>query len=121
MRVAARLLRMVSKYWRGVGLAVAFGWATVVSWVALMTTSAYLISAAALHPSVAELQVAIVGVRFFGIARGIFRYLERYISHTVTFKLLAELRVYFYQAVEPLAPAGLWEYQSGDLLGRNRG
>jgi ATP-binding cassette subfamily C protein CydC len=118
MKTVLRLLRMVSKYWRGVGLAVAFGWATVVSWVALITTSAYLISAAALQPSVAELQVAIVGVRFFGISRGIFRYLERYVSHTVTFKLLAELRVSFYQAVEPLAPAGLWEYQSGDLLGR---
>jgi ATP-binding cassette subfamily C protein CydC len=118
MKVIGRLLRMVAKYWRGVALAVALGWAAVVSWGALMTTSAYLISYAALHPSVAELQVAIVGVRFFGISRGVFRYLERYVSHTVTFKLLAELRVWFYQALEPLAPARLWEYQSGDLLGR---
>jgi ATP-binding cassette subfamily C protein CydC len=118
MKIVVRLLRMVLKYWRGVALAVAFGWATVVSWVALMTTSAYLISYAALHPSVAELQVAIVGVRFFGISRGIFRYLERYVSHTVTFKLLAELRTWFYQALEPLAPARLWAYPSGELLGR---
>jgi thiol reductant ABC exporter CydC subunit len=118
MKVIVRLLKMVAKYWRGVALAVALGWATVVSWVALMTTSAYLISYAALHPSVAELQVAIVGVRFFGISRGVFRYLERYVSHTVTFKLLAELRVWFYQALEPLAPARLWEYRSGELLGR---
>jgi ATP-binding cassette subfamily C protein CydC len=113
-----RLLLIVLGAWRWVALSVVFGWATVVSWVALMTTSAYLISAAALHPSVAELQVAIVGVRFFGIARGVFRYLERIVSHTVTFKLLADLRVWFYEKLEPLAPACLWQLSSGDLLGR---
>jgi thiol reductant ABC exporter CydC subunit len=64
------------------------------------------------------LQVAIVGVRFFGIARGVFRYLERYISHQVTFRLLARLRVWLYQALEPLAPARLMQYQSGDILSR---
>ena len=70
-----------------------------------MATAAYIISAAALHPSIAELQVAIVGVRFFGLSRGVFRYLERLVSHDVTFRLLASWRVWFYQALEPLAPA----------------
>jgi ATP-binding cassette subfamily C protein CydC len=73
---------------------------------------------AALHPSVAALGVAIVGVRFFGIARGLFRYLERLVSHEVTFRLLSRLRVWFYRAVEPLAPAILERYRSGDLLSR---
>jgi len=62
---------------------------------------------AALHPSIAELQVAIVAVRFFGIARGLFRYLERTTSHQATFRLLSRLRVWFYAALEPLAPARL--------------
>jgi ATP-binding cassette subfamily C protein CydC len=118
MRVVRRLFLMILSAWRWVLLSVVFSWATVVSWVALMTTSAYLISAAALHPSVAELQVAIVGVRFFGISRGVFRYLERVVSHTVTFKLLADLRVWFFERLEPLAPARLWQRSSGDLLGR---
>lgn len=83
-----------------------------------MTASAYIISYAALGPSIAELQVAIVGVRFFGITRGLFRYLERYLSHQVTFRLLTRLRVWFYQALEPLAPARLMTYRSGDLLAR---
>ncbi|MBE3119321.1 MAG: thiol reductant ABC exporter subunit CydC, partial [Candidatus Atribacteria bacterium] len=64
------------------------------------------------------LQVAIVGVRFFGIARGIFRYAERLASHNVTFRLLARLRAWFYRALEPLAPARLMQYRSGDLLSR---
>src|SRR5690606_19603187 len=58
------------------------------------------------------------GVRFFGIARGLFRYLERLASHQVTFRVLAALRVWFYAAVESQAPARLSRFRSGDLLGR---
>ncbi|GHP00331.1 thiol reductant ABC exporter subunit CydC [Reticulibacter mediterranei] len=107
-------------------LAVLLGVATVASGIGLMATSAYLISEAALHPSIAALEVAIVGVRFFGIARGLLRYVERLITHEATFRLLARLRVWLYAALEPLAPARLLEYvhqgeashSSGDLLSR---
>ncbi|MCB2179824.1 thiol reductant ABC exporter subunit CydC [bacterium] len=121
MKTILRLFRLLADYKRGVALAILLGWATVVSWVALISTSSYLISYAALQPSVAELQVAIVGVRFFGIARGVFRYLERLVSHTVTFKLLSNLRVWFYERIEPLAPAKLQDVQGGDLLNRITG
>jgi ATP-binding cassette, subfamily C, bacterial CydC len=86
--------------------------------VGLLAASAWLISMAALQPSIAVLQVAIVGVRFFGISRGVFRYLERLASHQVTFRVLARLRTWFYAAIEPLAPARLAERRSGDLLSR---
>ncbi len=109
-----------------IALAVLLGVITIGSGIGLMATSAYLISEAALHPSIAALGVAIVGVRFFGIARGIFRYLERYVSHHVTFRLLSQLRTWFYRAIEPLAPARLMalraghitDFSSGDLLSR---
>lgn len=94
------------------------GFLTAGSGIGLMATSAFIIASAALHPSIAVLQVAIVGVRFFGLARGIFRYLERYLSHQVTFHLLANLRVSFYRALEPLAPARLVTSRSGDLISR---
>ena len=113
-----RLLGLISPFAGWIGLAVLLGAATIGSSVGLMATSAYIISAAALHPSIADLQLAIVGVRLFGIARGVFRYLERYISHQVTFRLLARWRVWFYQALEPLAPARLLGYRGGDLLSR---
>jgi ATP-binding cassette subfamily C protein CydC len=99
-------------------LAALLGFATIGSGIGLLATSAYLISKAALQPSIAELQVAIVAVRFFGITRGIFRYLERLVSHDVTFRLLSNLRLWFYRAIEPLAPARLVRYRSGDLLAR---
>jgi ATP-binding cassette subfamily C protein CydCD len=113
-----RLLNLLSPFWARILLSILLGFATIASSVGLMATAAYIISAAALHPSIAELQVAIVGVRFFGLSRGVFRYLERLVSHDVTFRLLARWRVWFYQALEPLAPSRLMRYHSGDLLSR---
>jgi ATP-binding cassette, subfamily C, bacterial CydC len=114
----ARLLHLMTPFAGWMAVAALLGAATVGSGVGLMAASAWLISAAALHPSIADLEVAIVGVRFFGIARSGFRYLERYVSHSVTFRLLAQLRVWFYKALEPLAPARLMHYRGGDLLSR---
>ncbi len=118
MRAINRLLGFLLPYWRWVALSVLLGVATVASGIGLMGTSAFLIARAALHPSIAVLQVAIVGVRFFGISRGIFRYLERLSTHEVSFKLLSQIRVWFYRCIEPLAPAGLVYASSGDLLSR---
>jgi ATP-binding cassette, subfamily C, bacterial CydCD len=117
-RPLATLLSFLAPYKGWVALSVLLGVLTIGSSVSLLAVSAYLISAAALRPSIAELQVAIVGVRFFGIARGVFRYLERLVSHGLTFRLLARLRVWFYEQLEPLAPARLLSARSGDLLTR---
>ena len=116
--ILPRLLSFLNGSWNWVGLSVLLSTLTIGSSVALIGTSAWLISTAALHPSVADLGVSVVGVRFFGIARGVFRYLERLVSHNVTFRLLARLRVWFYEKLEPLAPARLMEFKSGDLLAR---
>ena len=113
-----RLLGFVLPFWPEVLLSTLLGALTIGASISLMSTSAYLISMAALHPSIAAISVAVVGVRFFGISRGVFRYLERLAAHSLTFKVLARLRVWFYQAIEPLAPAGLMASRSGDLLNR---
>ena len=112
------LLELLRPYRGWVALSAGCGFAATASGIGLMATSAYIIATAALHPSIAEIQAAVAGVRFFGIARGVFRYLERTTSHQATFHLLARLRQQFYQALEPLAPARLQRYPSGDLLGR---
>ncbi len=113
-----RLLAFAAPAWRQIALSTLLGFLTVGSSIGLLAASAWIISMAALRPSIAAIQVAIVGVRFFGIARAVFRYLERLLSHSVTFRLLARLRVWFYAALEPLAPARLQAYRSGDLLSR---
>jgi len=105
------------KYW--MLLAALIGFLTVGSGIGLMMTSSYLIAKAALQTPIYQLQVAIVGVRFFGISRGVFRYLERYISHNVTFKLLAKFRVWFFTALVPIVPSKTIDLTSGDLLTRS--
>lgn len=115
---ARRLLELSIPFTGRIAFSMLLGALTVAAGIGLLTTSAYLIARAALHPSIAELQVAIVGVRFFGITRGVFRYLERLQTHDTAFRLLARLRVWFYEHLEPLAPARLMTQRSGDLLSR---
>ncbi len=113
-----RLLQFLEGSWWWVALSVCLGSLTIGSNIALMAISAWLISTAALHPSIAALEVAIVGVRFFGVSRAVFRYFERLNSHNVTLRLLGRVRVWFFTKMEPLAPARLLEYRAGDLLAR---
>ncbi len=117
-RPLLRLLRLAAPFRWWMLLAALLGVATIGSSIALMATAAWVISRAALHPPIGVLSVAVVGVRFFGIARGVFRYLERIVAHQTTFCLLARLRVWFFAHLEPLAPARLQEHRSGDLLAR---
>jgi thiol reductant ABC exporter CydC subunit len=50
--------------------------------------------------------------------KGVFRYLEHFTGHYVAFHLLSTLRNRLYDALEPLAPAGLASHHSGDIISR---
>jgi thiol reductant ABC exporter CydC subunit len=86
--------------------------------VALIATSAWLISRSAQRPRESALAVAIVGVQFFALARGLLRYGERLAAHDAALRVLAGVRVRIYERLERLAPAGLPAFRSGDLLAR---
>ena len=86
--------------------------------IALLATSGFLLSRAALHPPVLELMVAIVAVRALGLGRGVLRYLERLATHDAALRFLGDLRVRFFARLEPLAPGGLEQHRSGELLAR---
>lgn len=118
MSTFLRLLKLIGPFKWWILLAVLLASATVGASVGLMATSAYLISKSALALSVADLSVPLAFVRAFAIGRAALRYAERYTTHLATFRILARLRTWFYNAVEPLAPAGLQAYRSGDLLAR---
>jgi thiol reductant ABC exporter CydC subunit len=83
-----------------------------------MATAGYLISRAAERPAVLSLMVTIVAVRFFGLGRPILRYLERLSSHDYALRVLGRVRRRFFERIEPLAPAQLDYYRTGDLLSR---
>lgn len=118
MKTFSPLFKIFKSFTGEILLSVALGIAAIGAGIGLMGTSAYIIASAALQPSISTLQVAIVGVRFFGLSRGIFRYLERIVSHSVNLRVVARLREDFYRRIEPGAPANLVSYRSGDLLQR---
>ncbi len=116
-----RLLGILRLFAGEVVLSIFLGIAAIAAGIGLLGTSAHIIASAALHPSIATLQVAIVGVRFFGISRGVFRYLERLVSHSVNLKMVTRLREDFYLRIEPGAPANLVTLRGGDVLQRVMG
>ncbi|MGE3189592.1 MAG: thiol reductant ABC exporter subunit CydC [Vicinamibacterales bacterium] len=118
MRVARGLARLAKPLAARLAAGALLMAVTVAASVALMGTSAWLIASAARRPPIAALQVAIVGVRFFGIGRGIARYVERLVSHDATLRLLARLRIHAFLALAPLVPAAWRRHASGDLLAR---
>ncbi len=99
-------------------LAVAAGLGAAACAIGLSATSAWLISRAAQQPPMFALMLAITGVRAFGIGRGVLRYAERLSAHDAAFRVLGELRAAAYARLARLAPAGLAELRSGDLLAR---
>ena len=86
--------------------------------VALLGVSGFLIARASEHPNEAALAVAVVGVRAFGIGRGIFRYVERLSSHDAAFRVLADLRVSVYERLARIAGSGYRQLRGGDLVSR---
>jgi thiol reductant ABC exporter CydC subunit len=114
-----RSVLALTKVPRGrLALAVLLAALTILFGVGLMATAGYLISKAAERPAILSLEVAIVGVRFFGIGRPVLRYLERLASHDLAFRVLGRVRVRVYERLESLAPGELEGYRQGDLLSR---
>jgi ATP-binding cassette, subfamily C, bacterial CydC len=113
-----RLLALADAPRPRVALAATLGALTVLFGAGLMATAGYLISRASERPAILSLTVAIVGVRFFGLARPLTRYLDRLAAHDLALRVLGRVRVRVYGQIEPLAPAGLEGYRDGDLLAR---
>ncbi|WP_431778643.1 thiol reductant ABC exporter subunit CydC [Microbacterium aurantiacum] len=97
--------------------ALASGFASEASAVALLAVSAWLIVRASEQPPVLFLTAAVVGVRFFAISRAVFRYLERLTGHDAALRQLAATRSALIRRLVPLAPDGLTRSRRGSMLG----
>jgi len=113
-----RLLRLAHLVRGRLLLAAAAGAAATGCAVALLATSGFLLARASQHPNIIFISGAVVAVRAFSVGRGVFRYAERLTSHDAAFRVLADTRVGIYRRLARLAPAGLTEFRSGDLLAR---
>lgn len=118
MKLFLRLLKLLLPFrWR-IALAVFLGCVTVASNIGLLGMAAYLIAAAAIVPFLVLLTLPIYIVQFMGVLRPVSRYMERLMAHNITFRLLAQLRTWVYNRLEPLSPGRLLMYRSGDMLTR---
>jgi thiol reductant ABC exporter CydC subunit len=98
--------------------ATALGAGATLAGIGLLATASWLIVRASEQPNVAALGLAVAGVRFFGIARGVLRYADRLVGHDTALRVLAEQRTRSFHRLEQLAPMGLPAFRSGDLLTR---
>ena len=109
-------------WWLVLGVMLSF--ITILASIGLLTLSGWFISAAAsaslsyAAASQFNFFLPAAGVRFFSLSRILGRYGERLATHEATFKILTDMRVWFYKKLEPLAPAHLMRFRSGDLLSR---
>ncbi len=123
MREARRLLRLFRPYWNWMAAGVALSALTILSNIGLMAMSGWFITAMALagaSGSALNYFTPAALIRALAITRSGGRYLERLVTHEATLRLLARLRVWFFERLEPLAPAALQAERSGDLLSRAR-
>ena len=102
---------------QGIGAIVLMA-STMLAAVGLVGAGGWLISAAALMPPILTLQVAIVGVRFFGIARGVSRWADRVVSHDLALRGTTQRRVELWKAAAELGPRGIWRLRGSDVLDR---
>lgn len=116
---AWQLMRMllgdVDKGRRLFGLAILLSACASGASVALMGVAGWLLSRAAEMPPVLYLEAAAVGVRFFGISRGVFRYAERLVGHDLALRMQSALRMRVYGR---LSGTTLLGRRHGDLLVR---
>ena len=123
MRDLLRLLALMRPHtgWMLLGLLASL--ATLVANVGLLTVSGWFIAAMAVAGASGapiNYYTPAALIRAFAILRSAGRYVERLVTHDATFRLLASLRVWLFEHLEPLAPAGLQRERSGDLLSRIR-
>jgi len=117
-------IRLLRQHWRRMVPGTIGGFVALVSAVGLLALSGWFISAAAFAGLSAAAAANFnfffpsIGVRLFAFARTAARYGERVFSHDATFRILESLRSWFYRHIEPLAPARLMRFRSGDLLNR---
>ncbi len=118
MRELMRAMRLLELDRRRVLLSIAAGTATLGSALLLAGLSAWLIIRAWQMPPVLDLTVAVVAVRALGISRGLFRYIERLLTHDTALRGTTAARTQLYRRLaegDPSAAAGL---RRGDLLTR---
>jgi ATP-binding cassette subfamily C protein CydC len=111
-----RVWRLIKPYRRRLIYAGVLSSISLMMAVGLLAVSAWLISMASTQPPILVLQVAIVGVRFFGLGRGVFKYFSRLLEHDAALRIQSLLRVEIFIRLERYLPTHFANLKRGSLL-----
>ena len=121
MKELKRLFSLLRPWAGWILLGIFLSLITMLANVALMAVSGWFIAAmavAGLAGTTINYFTPAAVIRAMAITRTVGRYAERLVTHEATLRLVAHLRRWFYDRLEPLAPAGLAGSRAGDLFSR---
>ncbi len=118
-------IRHMGRHWGWVALGTLLTLLTLAISIALLTISGWFITSAAIASLAGAAGLAAFSfamptlvIRILALTRIFSRYLERLSTHEATFRLLADLRSWFFARAMPLSPSQLASVRSGDMLSR---
>jgi len=122
LRRAPEVLRTLARLGRAprrrLALAALLGVAGALATVGLLAGSGYVVDRAAFRPGLGAIAGILAGVEVLAFLRGPLRYAERLVAHDAAFRALGRWRVWLFDRLEPLSPAALGTWRTGDLLTR---
>jgi thiol reductant ABC exporter CydC subunit len=113
-----RLVSVSPPPWRRLGAAIGLGVLASGATIGLLAGSGALVDKAATRPGLGAIAGLLAVVEVIAFARAPLRYAERLCAHDAGFRALARWRVWLFDRLEPLSPAALRTWRSGDLARR---
>ena len=117
-------IRMFKGQWKAISLGLLLSMITVAASIGLLGLSGWFLSATAIAGLTAlgiknfNFYTPAAGVRFLAILRTVGRYGERIVTHDATLALLASIRIWLWQRLQPLSFQSLSRFKRGDILSR---
>jgi ATP-binding cassette, subfamily C, bacterial CydC len=118
LAVGRELVRRGAVPWGRFGLATLLGVSASLATVGLLASSGAVVGRAALRPGLGAIAGLLALVEVLAVVRAPLRYGERLVAHDAALRALGGWRVWLYDRLEPLSPAGLGGWRRGDILAR---
>ncbi|OWF85300.1 cysteine/glutathione ABC transporter ATP-binding protein/permease CydC [Yersinia kristensenii] len=122
MRVLLPFLALYRRHWFLICLGIVLAIITLLASIGLLTLSGWFLAGTAIAGPAGlytfNYLLPAAGVRGAAIIRTAGRYAERVVSHDATFRVLAHLRIFAFQKILPLSPAGIARFRQSELLNR---
>lgn len=113
-----RLLKQIRMLWGVLIFSILSRFLNQISTIAVLTLAAWALGQVIVNPNPDVRGHILVELILIGALKSVFIYLEHYMGHYVAFRLMATMRNMLYERLELLAPAGLTQARSGDIVSR---